>query len=92
MITENILKLWYVLDEVRKRAEKLVCLAYTSLSINTAAGLMGCSPEDVIAQHKDWIVDNQMIMPVRPPPSPVQVTSSEEQLSKLTEFVSFLEN
>ena len=76
----------------RKRAEKLVCLAYTSLSVNTAAGLMGCTAEEVISQHKDWVVENHIITPVLPPTSPVQVTSSEEQLSKLTEFVSFLEN
>lgn len=91
--SENVSPIMTALhNEVRKRAEKLVCLAYTSLSVSTAAGLMGYTPDEVVAQHKDWIVESQMIMPIRLPQSPVQVTSSEEQLSKLTEFVSFLEN
>lgn len=49
----------------------------------------------VAQEHKWEIIDTpsgKMVCPVRPPYSYAQVTSNEDQLAKLTEFVSFLEN
>ncbi|XP_054284816.1 COP9 signalosome complex subunit 8-like [Macrosteles quadrilineatus] len=80
-----------VQQEVKKQATQLVCRAYTSVSLTTAAALMGTTP-DAVAQLRDWRVEGNMVTPPKPLPSPPIVTSSEEQLGKLTDFVSFLEN
>lgn len=81
------------LAEVVKRATQLVCRAYTSVSLNTASALMGMPP-DIVVQQNDWVVAGDMVSPSRPQPPSAAVnnTSSEEQLAKLTDFVSFLEN
>uniref|UniRef100_A0A1B6CHB9 CSN8/PSMD8/EIF3K domain-containing protein n=1 Tax=Clastoptera arizonana TaxID=38151 RepID=A0A1B6CHB9_9HEMI len=90
--SEGVAPIMKVLREaVHVRATQLVCRAYGSLSITNAAGMLGCTSEQII-QQKDWIIDNQMVSPPRPIPPPSPETSSEEQLSKLTDFVAFLEN
>lgn len=78
-------------EEVVERATQLVCRAYTSVSLTTAAALTGKTSEE-ISRQRDWEVEGDMVTPPRPtPPAPALIVS-EEQLSKLTDFVSFLEN
>ncbi|XP_075212008.1 COP9 signalosome subunit 8 [Lycorma delicatula] len=81
--------------EIQRRATELISRAYSSLGVNTLSALLGCSADEAlrIAAQKNWEVDSsKIIIPTRPFSSPAQATSSEDQLYKLTDFVSFLEN
>lgn len=54
-------------------------------------------PPDQAAQEgiqAGWQIDpdTNIVRPCRPPPGPVEVVCCEDQISKLTDFVSFLEN
>ncbi|XP_046676262.1 COP9 signalosome complex subunit 8 [Homalodisca vitripennis] len=92
MWTDNVAEIMKAVhQEVVRRATQLVCRAYTSVSINTAAALIGTTPE-AIAQQKGWRVEGNLVSPPHPSPPVPTLTSSEEQLTKLTDFVSFLEN
>lgn len=74
----------------------MITQAYSSIEIDTVAAMTGLTTEQTLAacQEKEWSVepDMHMVHPKPPqPPSSCQ-TSSEDQLNKLTNFVSFLEN
>lgn len=83
-------------ENVRKRAVYLVSHAYSSISIDDLAAFVGMPVEQAVlaATDQGWKVDtgSHMVKPCRPSDSPNQGASSEDQLYKLTEFVSFLEN
>ncbi|PSN31295.1 hypothetical protein C0J52_25545 [Blattella germanica] len=81
---------------VRKRAVFLVSHAYSSIGMDDLAAFVGmpCDQAVKAASDQGWVVDApcRMVRPCRPPVSQNQGASSEDQLYKLTEFVSFLEN
>jgi len=83
-------------ENVRKRAVYLVSHAYSSISMDDLAAFVGMPVEQAVsaAAEQGWKVDagSRMVKPCRPSSSPNQGASSEDQLYKLTEFVSFLEN
>lgn len=85
-----------LLENVRKRAVYLVSHAYSSISMDDLAAFVGMPMEQAViaASDQGWKVDvaSHMVKPCRPAVSQNQVASSEDQLYKLTEFVSFLEN
>lgn len=61
------------------------------MSLTTAAALLGETVEE-ISCRKHWVVEGDMVTPPKAtPPAPALIVS-EEQLGKLTDFVSFLEN
>jgi len=81
---------------VRSRAVDLISQAYSSITLDAVLDMTGLSP-DVCVQaciEKGWRVepDTRMVYPVRQAPEPITQPSSEDQLYKLTDFVSFLEN
>ncbi|KAM3964633.1 COP9 signalosome subunit 8 isoform 1-T1 [Aphomia sociella] len=83
-------------EKVRERAFNLIGRSYGSISIDTVVAMTGLSKEAVIQISRDrkWTLDqdNVTVHPT-PPTQPATLhTSSEDQLFKLTEFVSFLEN
>ena len=88
--------LFDVTENVRKRAVYLVSHAYSSISMDDLAAFVGMPIEQAVvaASEQGWKVDAaaHMVKPCLPALSQNQVTSSEDQLYKLTEFVSFLEN
>lgn len=83
-------------EKTHQRAAHLVATAYSSLSVDALAAFTGLSVEQAIQQGIDagWQVDREtnIIKPCRPVNNTVQVVSCEDQISKLTDFVSFLEN
>ncbi|PSN42702.1 hypothetical protein C0J52_23397 [Blattella germanica] len=85
-----------LLENVRKRAVYLVSHAYSSIGMDDLAAFVGmpCDQAVKAASDQGWVVDApcRMVRPCRPPASQNQGASSEDQLYKLTEFVSFLEN
>lgn len=85
-----------LLENVRKRAVHLVSHAYSSINMDDLAASVGMPVEQAVlaATEQGWKVDvgARMVKPCRPSSSPNQGASSEDQLYKLTEFVSFLEN
>ncbi|RZF42536.1 hypothetical protein LSTR_LSTR004455 [Laodelphax striatellus] len=93
--SENIVNIMKALhEEVQKRATELVGRAYSSLSVDTFSALVGVRPEEAVkvAAQQHWQVDNGLVIPTRPVISTPPIASSEDQLYKLTDFVSFLEN
>lgn len=88
---------WFLLSEkTRTRALDLISQAYSSISMEAFTLMLGSTEElaHKICMQKGWVVepDTKMVHPVRAEPEPTGHTSSEEQLFKLTDFVSFLEN
>uniref|UniRef100_A0A6M2DJN8 COP9 signalosome complex subunit 8 n=1 Tax=Xenopsylla cheopis TaxID=163159 RepID=A0A6M2DJN8_XENCH len=83
-------------EMIRTRAINLITQAYSCVSLETVAEMTGLSDEQVIAtcMEKGWDVDNttRMVTPKKPKVELTSGTTSEDQLFKLTEFVSFLEN
>ncbi|XP_063994507.1 COP9 signalosome complex subunit 8 [Diachasmimorpha longicaudata] len=84
-------------ENVRERAMSLVSEAYSSLDLSVLAGMVGQSLEDTKQSVLDrgWSLDDTTVKPCKIEkeqftPSPTTLT--EDQLSKLTQFVSFLEN
>ncbi|XP_038211630.1 COP9 signalosome complex subunit 8 [Zerene cesonia] len=83
-------------EKVRERAFNLIGRSYSSISIETVVSMTGLSKEAVlqICRDRKWELneDGVTVNPMPPvQPAPLH-TSSEDQLFKLTEFVSFLEN
>ncbi|XP_050731368.1 COP9 signalosome complex subunit 8-like [Eriocheir sinensis] len=83
-------------EHVRNRAIELVGRAYTSIRADDFAQLLGMSVEEAasLAQGHGWGYDEPtcMILPVPQTPQPHAPTPSEEQLRRLADYVSFLEN
>lgn len=83
-------------EHVRNRAVELVGRAYTSIRADDFAQLVGMSVEEAVslAQGHNWGYDEPtcMILPVPQTPQPHAPTPSEEQLRRLADYVSFLEN
>ncbi|XP_013168147.1 PREDICTED: COP9 signalosome complex subunit 8 [Papilio xuthus] len=95
--TEPISNIIRALEErVRERALNLIGRSYSSISHNTLVSMTGLSNEAIaqICKERKWELseDGTTIKPIPPvQPTPLH-TSSEDQLFKLTEFVTFLEN
>lgn len=74
----------------------LITQAYSSIAIETVAAMTGLTNEQTLTacQEKGWSVetDSSMVHPKTPQQPSSCHTSSEDQLNKLTNFVSFLEN
>ncbi|XP_060518698.1 COP9 signalosome complex subunit 8 [Cylas formicarius] len=81
---------------VRSRAVDLISQAYSSITLETVSAMTGLSFDLCLnaCKEKGWRFepDSNIVYPVRQTPEPVVQTSSEDQLYKLTDFVSFLEN
>lgn len=86
----------FFLDNVRARAVNLIAHVYSSIALQMVAEMTGLSAEvaGTACLERGWVVENdtQMVHPIIPPASTSIETSSEDQLYKLTDFVSFLEN
>ncbi|CAK1549973.1 unnamed protein product [Leptosia nina] len=83
-------------ENVRERAFNLIGRSYSSISVDTVVSATGLSKEAVlqICRDRKWELsdDGVTVNPIPPTqPAPLH-TSSEDQLFKLTDFVSFLEN
>ncbi|KAG0712343.1 COP9 signalosome complex subunit 8 [Chionoecetes opilio] len=83
-------------EVVRNRAVELVSRAYTSIRVGDFAQLVGLSVEEavVLARGHGWGHDetSAMVLPMQRTPQPHAPTPSEEQLKRLADYVSFLEN
>lgn len=97
LVIHDILTIFRVLSErVRERAFHLIGRSYSSISLDTVVSMTGLSRDTVLRTCADrkWVLseDGATVNPTPPTqPAPLH-TSSEDQLFKLTEFVSFLEN
>ncbi|KAL0273751.1 UNVERIFIED_CONTAM: hypothetical protein PYX00_006357 [Menopon gallinae] len=85
-----------LLEKVRQKAAHLVATAYTSLSLDALSAFTGLPPDRAAKQGLEagWQIDpdTNIVRPCRPSTGPVEVVCCEDQISKLTDFVSFLEN
>ncbi|XP_001605512.1 COP9 signalosome complex subunit 8 [Nasonia vitripennis] len=83
-------------ERIRDRALTLIGDAYSFLDINTLASMIGATPDDSrqIATSKGWTITGNMVKPskVCKPQTSAHEAITEDQLYKLTQFVSFLEN
>lgn len=85
-----------VQEKVRLRAVDLISHAYSSITLDTVALMTGLTPEVAAGAcvEKGWQYDanTKIVNPIRGSMVPSGHISSEDQLYKLTDFVSFLEN
>lgn len=75
---------------------KLISQAYSSLTLDNVCAMTGLSPDTCIpvCAEKGWRyeADTKMCHPIQQTIEAIVRPSSEDQLYKLTNFVSFLEN
>ncbi|KAF5282720.1 hypothetical protein FQR65_LT02717 [Abscondita terminalis] len=95
--SDSVAEIMKILHEkVRSRAIDIIEQAYSSITLDMVAAMTGLANEvaGVACIERGWSVemDTHMIHPVRSNTQSSGDTSSEDQLYKLTEFVSFLEN
>ena len=83
-------------DAIRKRALLLVQRAYSSISVDNLAGLLGMSVREaidaVVAEGWRADPDTRMVVPKLAVPMELAAVPSERQLARLTDFATFLEN
>ncbi|XP_011880896.1 PREDICTED: COP9 signalosome complex subunit 8 isoform X1 [Vollenhovia emeryi] len=86
-------------DNVRERVMRLISKAYSSLNLTTMATMSGMSLDEArrAAIDRGWHVDDTIVQPRKQVDEEQynqsdKVCLTEEQLQKLTQFVSFLEN
>nr|CAG4641258.1 EOG090X0F3A [Eulimnadia texana] len=89
-------------ESYRTKIINLIAKAYSSVHLQTFANILGLNEhteevEAVLLKLKEeagWRVDAGagLIIPESPAPPPIEIVSNAEQLEKLTNFVSFLEN
>ncbi|XP_076167343.1 COP9 signalosome subunit 8 [Ptiloglossa arizonensis] len=85
-------------DNVRERAMVLISKAYSSLGLTVFASMTGLTLEEArqMATERGWTIDGTMVQPRKIEKDECNLASevclTEDQLHKLTQFVSFLEN
>jgi len=83
-------------ESTRARAVALIAQAYSSISGDQLASFLGMPTKEAVeaAVSYGWQADAQtrMVMPVKKGPPAEPVITSEQQLARLTDFISFLEN
>jgi len=86
-----------LLEKTRQRAILLVSNAYSFITLTEFCSIVGLDEREALAlaASKEWSYDSnlKLVTPKKPePPSGAGVTSEDDQLKRLTDFVSFLEN
>lgn len=95
--TGNVAKIMLELkDRYQQETINLIGTAYTSIFENTLSEMLNQTPETVpqLCTGLGWeLVDGapRLIVPKKPTREKVAQTACEDQMKKLTEFVSFLE-
>lgn len=85
-------------DKIQEETIDLVAEAYTSIFEDCLCTMLNETPEVVsdLCQARGWEIqkgDHQrLVIPKRKIVEKVDAASAEDQLAKLTDFVSFLEN
>merc|ERR1719481_1859723 len=83
-------------ETVRERSFELIGRAYTSISVSEFSKYIGMTEEDAVSmalKEPGWTVNHQekLICPVRRQQTELTTVQAEQQLTTLTNFVSFLE-
>ena len=83
-------------ETVRERSFELIGRAYTSISVSEFSKYIGMPEEDAVSlalKEPGWTVNDRekLICPVRRQPTECKTVQAEQQLTTLTDFVSFLE-
>lgn len=82
-------------ESYRERTVHLISEAYSSIGLEDVGKLLGLSQEQLLEKLNSlgWEVDlpSQMVLPKRIPKDKPSHVSSEKQLERLTQYVSFLE-
>jgi len=85
-----------VKESVRERSFELIGRAYTSISVTEFSKYIGVPEQEAVSlalKEPGWTVNEQekLICPVRRQPTECTTVQAEQQLTTLTNFVSFLE-
>lgn len=85
-------------DKVHEEVINLVALAYSSIFEDSFCTMLNQTPEAVsdLCETLGWEIQNgsypRLIVPKKKNLEMVDTATAEDQLQKLTDFVSFLEN
>jgi len=79
---------------IRERALSLVSRAYTSITLSDLSALVGLPTEEAakLATERGWVAEGDMVLPRTAPQTIQQTSNCQQALTKLTQYVSFLEN
>ena len=85
-----------ITESVRERSFELIGRAYTSISVSEFSKYIGVPEQEAVSlalKEPGWTVNEQekLICPVRRQPTECTTVQAEQQLTTLTNFVSFLE-
>lgn len=90
---------FFFLENVRERAITLISKAYSSLGLTVFASMTGLTLEEArrVVLERGWSMDGTMVQPCKIEKEEecnvtTEIDLTEDQLRKLTQFVSFLEN
>ncbi|XP_044020420.1 COP9 signalosome complex subunit 8 [Aphidius gifuensis] len=94
--SEQVANIMLALKEnVRERAMSLISEAYSSVNLTVLASMTGLSLDEsrqIVLDH-GWTIDDTTVLPCKVDKDlPSRDALTEDQLNKLTQFVSFLEN
>jgi len=83
-----------LIESIQEKMVRLIGTAYTSIQVDDVAILLGITPAEVeaLATARGWTKIDGLLQPTEVPPEELVLASAEEQLGKLTDFVTFLEN
>jgi len=83
-----------LIEAVRQKTIRLIGTAYSSVRPQDVSTMLGLALPDVevLANTRGWKVVDGMIEPVEFIPEDTPISSGEEQIGKLTDYVAFLEN
>jgi len=83
-----------LIESIQEKMVRLIGTAYTSIQVDDVAALLGITAEETgaLAISRGWTMNEGLIQPTESPPEELVLASAEEQLGKLTDFVTFLEN
>lgn len=85
-------------EKIYQETITLIGLAYSSIFEDRLCDMIAQSPDVVgdTCQALGWTIEDgpypRLVIPKRAPESEGEIAGAEEQLAKLTDFVSFLEN
>lgn len=85
-------------EKVHQETVHLIGLAYSSIFEDCLCTMINQTPETIAdtCTGLGWEIQDgpfpRLVIPKRPAPREIAGASSEDQLAKLTDFVSFLEN
>ena len=79
---------------VQGRVVQLISRAYSNVSLQSVAEMLGCTPEVALrlVNELGWSVNGASVIPLKPQAEGSEVIDSDKHMEMLTSYISMLEN